>query len=126
MKGFEEQTLSLSLSLSLSHPPSLSSMLLVCFFFSLKVVSVNVPEEPFNELLLLRLSILKDGQRDGGGVVLVFRKADAGDPFRSLLVALRPVELLQILQKLGLCADPSLSSVSAVEEGLLTSEYPVE
>ena len=46
-------------------------------------VPVDVPEEPLNELLLLRLSIVEDGNGDGGGVVLVFGQADGGDLLRG-------------------------------------------
>ena len=113
--------------------------------FVLEIVSVDIPEEPFNELVLLRLCVLKDGQRDGGGVVLVLRQPDGGDPVSSLLVALRPVEGLQVLQKLRLRAHPSLrplhtyfvtlepaltercnTHIGAIEEELLAAEHPGE
>ena len=74
-------------------------------------VPVEVPEEPFDKLLLLRLSVVDDGHSDGSGVVLVFWQADGSDLLSSLLIALRPIEGFQVLKKLGLCADTSLGSL---------------
>merc|ERR1712032_1126287 len=95
----------------------------VCLF-TLELVTVEVPEEPFNELLLFRHSVLQDSNRDGGGVVLVLWQSNAGDPLSGLLVALWPVERLQVLQELGLSAHPPLGPVSALEEEHLASEHP--
>merc|ERR550539_1428024 len=84
----------------------------------------DVPEEPLDELLLLRLSVVEDGDGDGGSVVLVFGQADGGDLLGGLLVGLGAVEGLQVLQKLGLCADSPLSPVRTLEEDHLATEHP--
>merc|ERR1712088_1033358 len=85
------------MQIQLSH----HSLLFLCLHVG---VPVEVPEEPFNKLLL--------------------RQADGGDLLCSLLIALRPIEGLQVLKKLGLCADTSLGPVSALEEDHLASEHP--
>ena len=74
-------------------------------------VPVEVPHEPLDKLLLLRLGVLDDGDGDGGGVVLVLGQPDGGDPLGGLLVALRPVERLQVLEQLRLSANPPLGSL---------------
>merc|ERR1719222_523337 len=123
MGGFAEERAELDISASISL--TFSSYYLHLFFLCLHgAVPLDVPEEPLDELLLLRLSVVEDGNGDGGSVVLVFWQANGGDLLGSLLVALGPVEGLQVLQKLGLCADSPLGLVSTLEEAHLASEHP--
>merc|ERR1712037_427277 len=101
MGGFAEECAEIDISFHLSH----IQLILLAPFLPLFTWScpVDVPEEPLDKLLLLRLSVLEDGDGDGGGVVLVFGQADGGDLLGSLLIGLGAVEGLQVLQKLGLC-----------------------
>merc|ERR1719222_1757356 len=123
MGGFAEERAELDISASISL--TFSSYYLHLFFLCLHgAVPLDVPEEPLHELLLLRLSVVEDGNGDGGGVVLVFGQADGGDLLGGLLVSLGAVEGLQVLQKLGLCADSPLGPVSTLEEDHLASEHP--
>merc|ERR1712037_709035 len=77
---------------SLSHSAHTTCTFFLCLHGA---VPVDVPEEPLDELLLLRLSIVEDGNGDGGGVVLVFRQADGGDLLGGLLIGLGAVEGLR-------------------------------
>ena len=69
------------------------------------------PEELSHKLLLRSGSVVEHHDGDGGGVVLVLGQPDGGDPLGGLLVALRPVERLQVLQQLRLSAHPPLGSL---------------
>merc|ERR1719222_547768 len=107
MGGFAEERAEIDISASISL--TFSSYYLHLFSRCLHgAVPLDVPEEPLDELLL-GLSVVEDGDGDGGGVVLVFGQADGGDLLGVLLVSLGAVEGLKVLQKLGLCADSPLS-----------------
>merc|ERR1719397_2067441 len=87
MGGFEKQCAEIIYLLCKSNSLTFSSLLHPCLFVYTRTCHRRGPRGTFNELLLFRHSVLQDSNRDGGGVVLVLRQSNAGDPLSGLLVA---------------------------------------